>query len=369
MRVLQVYRDYFTILPGGIERHVYELAHNMQDLGSMEVLVSGRQRRSRTIEDGPVRVHLAGEWGRIQGVPLCPSFPRTVRKGRYDVVHFHSPNPTGELAARLAGSSTARVATYHADTERGRRVSGLLNGFMYSMLAACDRVIASSEQLVGASPVLSRLRDNQPESIRIIPFGVDVDRFSPGPGTMRALWGPRPVVLFLGRLRYYKGLDYLIEAMRSLDATLVVAGNGLEADRIVTMGRQVLEDRFVWLGDVADDQVPDIYRSADVFCLPSSSKAEAFGIAAMEALASGLPVITTEVGTATSTVTADGLTGFVVPPRDSEPLRSAIDKVLSGDDLRARMGAASRERALEMFDRRIMFERIAEVYREAIAQR
>jgi rhamnosyl/mannosyltransferase len=373
VRILQVYRDYFTKLPGGIERHVHDLAHGLSDLGTMEVLASSRGPRTVTTMDGDVKVRLVREFGRPGGIPLSPGFPRVVRQRPYDLIHNHTPNPTGEFATRIAPGGAARVVTYHADLHRARRVYPLYRRFLERYLASCDRVLVSSERLIGSSPVLSTVQGRRPGLVQVIPFGVDTTRFDPAPTehseALRASWGEGPVVLFVGRLRYYKGLTVLIEAMERVAATLVVVGEGAESGPVSAAGRQVLGPRFVHVSGVADEVLPDYYRAADVFCLPSINAAETFGIAALEAMASGLPVISTEVGTATSEVNVDGTTGLVVPPRDAGALAAAIEKLVGDEGLATGYGRAAAERASSDFSKDAMLAAVRRVYEQVTEEK
>jgi glycosyltransferase involved in cell wall biosynthesis len=369
MRILQVYRDYFTDLPGGIERHVHDLAHGLQHLGSVEVVVSSRLAAPRTTQDGDVTVHRARELGRIQGLPITPGFVGAMRK-EFDIVHLHSPNPTAELAFKFAPRRTAGILTYHADLDRGAGAALVHHRVVSTAMHSCRWVLASSERLVNLSPVLSRFRDEQPSKLAIVPFGVDTDRFSPTlterAKELRQEWGPRPAVLFVGRLRPYKGLSHLIQAMRAVDATLVIVGDGAERERITQLGKELLGARFVLVSATRDDDLPDYYRAADIFCLPSTSSAETFGISVLEALASGLPAVTTEIGTATSVVNSDGETGFVVPPADPGALTDAVGVLLTDESLRSRAAEAGRQRVLRNYGRKQMLERVTELYQEAV---
>ena len=372
MRILQIYRDYFTKLPGGIERHVHDLAHGLSDMGTMEVLASSRGPRTVTMMDGDVKVRLVREFGRPGGIPLSPGFPRVVRQRRYDVIHQHTPNPTGELATSLAPKGVARVVTYHADLHRAKRVYPIYKRVLDRFLSRCDRVLVSSHKLIESSPVLSHLASKHPGLIQVVPFGVDPTRFDPEPTehseALRRSWGNAPVVLFVGRLRYYKGVNVLIEAMRDVDATLVVVGEGLMSGSVAAAGRQALGARFVQATGVADEVLPDFYRAADVFCLPSISAAETFGIAGLEAMASGLPVISTELGTATSEVNVDEHTGLVVPPRDPGALRAAIEKLLGDPALSETYGLNAAARARSTYSKEAMLAAVRTVYRDVVRE-
>jgi rhamnosyl/mannosyltransferase len=121
-------------------------------------------------------------------------------------------------------------------------------------------------------------------------------------------------------------------------------------------------DRIIWLGDVPDDDLPAVYHLADLFVLPASHASEAFGLVQVEAMAAGLPVVSTEVGTGTSYVNQDGITGRVVSPRDPAALAGAINALLADPGLRCRMGAAAQARAAGEFALDGMVERVLELY-------
>jgi glycosyltransferase involved in cell wall biosynthesis len=370
MRVLQVYRDYFTSLPGGIERHVHDLAHGLAHLGSQEVVVSSGNDRPGTREDGDVTVHYERELTRINGLPITPGFVERMRSG-FDIIHLHSPHPTAELAFRVARHGAKGVLTYHADLDRGPRLSRLHAKLLNATLASCGRVLVSSERLIERSAVLRRLRARRPDCLAVVPLGVDTERFSPGPSEaadrLRRAWGREQTVLFVGRLRRYKGLPHLIGAMRSVPATLVVVGDGSQRPKVTRLGEQMLGARFHYVAGVSEAELPDYYRAADVFVLPSTSAAETFGLAILEAMASGLPVVSTEVGTATSTTNVHGDTGLVVAPGQERPLADALRHLLEDPALRARMGQESRKRAVAHFEREQMLARVAEIYGQLLA--
>ena len=363
MKVMQVYRDYFTDLPGGIERHIYDLAHGLGPDVQSEVLVSGRERSSTVEMDEEVIVHLHGRLARIQGIPISPGFSRAMRRRDIDVLHLHSPNPGAEFSFMARKVRTPTVLTYHCDLGRGGPIRPLHRSMLYRMLGRVDRVVVSTDRLISSSPLLTRFAKERPEKMDIVPFGVNPTRFTPFVDPM--LSGVEPIVLFLGRVRYYKGLGVLVRAMADVPATLVVAGGGPSARELINFGKRRLGHRFVWLGSIPDELLPAVYRSAAVFCLPSTTPAEAFGIAALESMASGTPVITTEVGTGTSVINQDGVTGLVVPPSDPDALRRAIVKMLEQESMRKEMGEAARQRVEDHYTLEKMFAAMRDVYARA----
>jgi rhamnosyl/mannosyltransferase len=122
------------------------------------------------------------------------------------------------------------------------------------------------------------------------------------------------------------------------------------------------------LGNISDEDLPRLFASADVFVLPANARSEAFGKVLLEAMATGLPCVTTEVGTGTSFVVQDGVSGFVVPPENPPALAEAINRLLADVDLRRQMGQAGQERVLREFTVGKMVERVTAVY-EAVSQK
>jgi glycosyltransferase involved in cell wall biosynthesis len=190
------------------------------------------------------------------------------------------------------------------------------------VLSQADAVIAATPSYLESSPWLQPVR----HKCVIMPYGIDTRYFSPGPKEPRAALQ----LLFVGRLRYYKGLDTLLQALPDVpEAQLTVVGEGqMEAKWRHLSRNSGLDGRVRFAGSPADGALRDCYRQADLFVFPSNARSEALGIALLEAMACSLPCITTELGTGTSWVVQHGVTGFVVPPRDPGALAGAIRQAL-----------------------------------------
>jgi rhamnosyl/mannosyltransferase len=223
------------------------------------------------------------------------------------------------------------------------------------------------------------------EKCVIIPLGVDIERFEKADpaqvADIRARYGggagemPPAILLFVGRLRYYKGLDDLLRAMALIrdtanipPAVLLIAGRGpMEAAWSALAQELGVAGQVHFLGDVPDETLPALYHAADLFVLPANARAEAFGAVLLEAMAAGLPAISTEVGSGTSYVNIQGETGLIVPPRDPEALAQAIASLLADDALRRRLGAQAHARVRAEFSQAQMVERVLDLYRRLLS--
>lgn len=171
-------------------------------------------------------------------------------------------------------------------------------------------------------------------------------------------------MIFVGRIAYYKGLDVLVEAMRNVDATCLIVGSGPRKKQLTEQVAEAgLSERIVLLGNVDEAMKRAYLHAADLFVLPSNSRAETFGISMLEAMACGVPAISTELRTGTSWVNRHRVTGLVVEPRDPSALAGAIKTMLQDEPKRRDMGAAAAHRVRERFTKQQMLDDLANLYR------
>lgn len=403
MRILHIYKDYYPVV-GGIENHVRLLAEAQVKQGfDVTVLVTNLAPRTIVVNMEGVRVIRAGRLAHVASTPLSLDFFAQVRRLRADIAHLHFPYPPGELANLLFQPGRRTVITYHSDVIRQQGILHLYRPLLRRVLQRADRIIATSAPYIESSPFLCEVAGK----CSVVPLGIDPapflppddrstsihTRFQPAPDRHatpvqrqttettdpassqtaavadRAAYQARPLILFVGRLRYYKGLEYLLEAMCDLDATLWIIGTGPMATEWQTLSRNWgLQNRVHFLGAVADEDLPAYYQAADVFVLPASHRSEAFGVVQLEAMAAGKPVVSTELGTGTSFVNQDGVTGFVVPPRNPATLAQAINRLLADPELRQSMGERGQQRVLEHFTVDHLIDGVINIYKSVLAQ-
>jgi glycosyltransferase involved in cell wall biosynthesis len=381
MNIVHIYKDYFPVF-GGIENLMREMAEAQTRSGhTVTALVTQLPgSAAETVMHNGVTVVKAARQLNVQSAPISVSFPREVARltAGADIAHLHAPYPIGEACNLWFGKATRTVISWHSDIVRQKMLLRVYGPVLRRVIRHADAVIASSRQYAESSPWLQPMLSK----VSVAPYGVDAERFSPGrevqAASVRAAWleqigtsaGPAPmIVLGVGRLRYYKGFDDLLRAVAQLpDVAVVIAGIGPMQSELQALARSLgLGARALFAGEPDDAALPAFYRAADVFALPSNSRAESFGVVIAEAMASGLPAVTTEVGSATSWITQHEQTGLVVAPRDPQALAAALGR-MRNDALRVRMGAAARERVLAEFTHARMNDRVEAIYREVAAR-
>jgi len=347
LRILHVYKDVYPTVPGGIERHIDTLRRSVPDVVSNVIVCSRSTRTTVRSVTGGVEVSV-GELGRVLSTPVAPTLALWLRRIPTDVVHMHMPNPAGELAVLLALPDPPLVISYHADIVRQARLLPVYAPLVRRCLRRSAAIVCGSAGIVGSSPFLGSFADK----IERIPYAVDLDFFDPDMvdvaqvAAVRARIGT-PLVVATGRLVYYKGFERLIELASEIAGSLVIVGGGpLEAD----LRRKAREHSNVTLtGPVSDNDLRTYLAAADCFVLGSTSHAESFGIATVEAQAMGVPAVVTNVGTGTHEAIRDGVTGHVVPSDDPRQLVAAVNAILLDDRRRAQMAVAARDWACERF--------------------
>lgn len=366
---------------GGIEYHLRDLAAALVERGhDVRAIVAGSDPTDATETIDGVRVTRLARAFEYASTPVAGSMSRAIAEAaaETDVFHLHFPYPWGEfswLASRAGGrraGGVPTVLTYHSDIVRQKVLGALYEPVLRRVLDRVDLVIASSPNMVEHSPELSRIA----EKCRVVPFGIHIERFAATPEraaraaelreTAAPSRGERPVVLFVGRLIYYKGADVLVRAMAEVDADLVMVGRGpLEDDLRARAAALGIAGRVHFTEPVGDEDLAAWYHAADVFCLPSVARSEAFGLVQLEAHAAGTPVVSTTLTTGVPFVNENGVTGLTVPPGDVVALAGALRALVDDQDLRIRLGTQAAARARQEFSISRMVGRTLEVYHEA----
>ena len=358
---------------GGLERYVFELARSLATEVHYTNIVADR--------GAPPDLALAGEtirvrpWFSVGGTPVCPGMLSHARRAQettpFDIVHLQFPaDPMAHWAAASMPASVKLVISWHSDIVRQRALLALYRPFL-------NHLLRSSHAIIGATPAhFSGSRQLEPVKARdifhVVPYGFDLGRFVPRPPFADELrrGHSAPLLVFaLGRHVYYKGFEFLIRAMAEVpEAKLLLGGEGPLTARLQQLAAASgVAGRVSFVGRIPEAELPAYYHACDVFCLPSVQPAEAFGIVQIEAMAAARPVVCCELHNGVTWVNRDGVTGLVVPPADPAALASALRRLAADRELRARLGAQARERALAHFTSEAMARGTLEVYRKVLA--
>jgi rhamnosyl/mannosyltransferase len=364
VRVLQSFKDYFPPTVGGVEGHIHQIVNNMEGV-DFTVLTSSRTRSTvRENLDG-VEIIRAAEYLRPASTPIMPSWRRHLKQVQVDLMHAHMPNPFGEICV-LTTDTPPVVASYHADIVGRPRLAKAFSPLQQQFFKRAHTIVVGSGRLADSAPVLAPHR----AKVEVVPYGIETSHWETRPAQADVIREryPGPLVVFLGRHVHYKGLDMLVEAMAEVDATCLIVGDGPKRqatqDLVDSKG---LGKKVLLPGQVPDSERSAYYHAADVFVLPSTNRAESYGISMLEAMACATPPISTEVGTATSWINQHRVTGLVVAPGNPAELAKALRELLADADLRAELGAAAARRVKTEFSQQHMLSLLKEVYDRAVS--
>ena len=370
MKILVVSK-YFKPYEGGIETVVYENTRYLVKKGHEVTVIASEHKKGlkkeETIEG--IKVIRVPTWFNLSGAPINPGVFLEVIKRDFDIAHLHAPNPFNNVLASIALVLKRKpwVVTYHSDII-GRK--GLLFGslfWFYKNIIQRYFVLGLAKQVMPTSPQYIKISDTLPfirkSKITVIPNGVDLSKFKPSKSKRK-----QNEVFFVGRLIYYKGLEVLLKAMKKVieeipEAHLNIAGSGKLREELEKLTKKLkLEKNVSFLGRISNEEMKKRFNESTVFILPSIHKSEAFGIVILEAMASGCPVITTDIS---GTVYAAGKAGIIVKNKSIEELAKAIIKVLKSKRLQEKMSKQGLEH-VKKFQWKNIAEMTEKVYKKVL---
>lgn len=365
-QVLQIFKYYYPNV-GGVEKVAQDIAEGLRGRIDTKILACHEAVSTRREKVNGIEVRRAGRLFTRFSVPIAPRFPFLMKQmaREADILHFHLPYPLADVSYLLSRPKGKVVVWWHSDIVRPKYLTKLYRPLQIRFLKKAQAVIVAAPQLIDSSPTLRKFRDK----CEVIPIGIDVKRFAPSNGEqafvheIRSKYGEK-IVLFVGRLAYYKGVDYLVRAMKEVEGTLLLVGDGpLEAKMKDLAASTGIVHKCVFLGKVSDEELPLYFHACDVFVLPSVAETEAYGIVQLEAMACGKPVVSTNLPTGVPFVNLHGQTGLIVPPADVGALAGAINRLLDDAELREKYGDFAKQRVQREFTRDSMIDKVYQLYR------
>jgi glycosyltransferase involved in cell wall biosynthesis len=362
LKVLHIGK-YYHPYNGGMEKSLYTSVNELKKDIDFTVLAANNSRRTVTENNGLTVVRLAN-FGSIFSQPVVPGIFFWLRRLKADIVHLHLPNPLGMISYLISCPRTKLVVSYHSDVIRQKHIMLLLNPVLKFVLRKAEVIVVTSDNLINSSSLLQEFRCK----CRVIPHGVDINNFELNKDELAKAETIRrginkPLVLFVGRLVYYKGLEYLIRAMKKTEAQLVIVGTGPQKEKLLALAKNMkLEKKISWTGEISDERLRLLYAACDLFVLPSCYNSESFGLVILEAHAAGKPVVSTDLPTGVTFANLHNHTGLVVPCKDSEALAGAINQLIFSADLRQEYGSQARQRVKKEFSKELVSQKLLTLY-------
>lgn len=371
IRTLNIYRTYFPDPPGGLQEAIRQIALSTGQCGIDNTIYtlspSPDPTRIRFLEAQVVRRKswFAPASCDLGGAAALSSFAALTREA--DIIHYFFPWPFADVLRMLTHPGKPEVMTYISDVVRQKWLGRCYAPLMWKTLKSMRFIVANCPAYARTSAVLSHpaLRDK----VRIIPLGIEESNYPKvsDDSVFERLGIERgePYFLFLGVLRYYKGLDYLIRAAKDVSARIIIAGAGPECKRLKKLAREVDAQKVIFAGQVSDREKVSLLRHCLALVLPSHLRSEAYGMVLVEAAMFNRPMISCEIGTGTSFVNIHEEIGLVVEPENPPALARAMNALLHEPGLAERFGAAARRRYERMFSGAALGKAYAELYGEA----
>jgi len=369
MRVLHVFKTYYPDSLGGVEQVIRQLSTATTDLGFANKIFTLSRHANTTpvLYDGATEIVRTQTLFEIASTPISWSARSDFREevNKTDLIHYHYPWPFGDLMHLAVGQSKPAILTYHSDIVRQRLLMHVYKPLLRRFFASVRSIVPTSPNYLQSSPLLQEYR----AKTTVIPIGLD-ERSYPQPSPERSrFWRDElgeNFFLFVGVLRYYKGLHILLDACVNNDSRVVIVGAGpVEVD----LKRQALQlglKNVTFLGAVSDEDKVALYKLCRAVIFPSHLRSEAFGVTLLEGAMYSKPLISSEIGTGSSYVNIDGVTGLVVPPNDPDSLREAMRRITSDQEMAQEMGRTARKRFDELFTAGQMARSYQDLYEQVL---
>jgi glycosyltransferase involved in cell wall biosynthesis len=364
MRVLHFYKTSFPDTMGGVEQLINQIARGASKLGvKTDVLSLTPERVSRTIEMDGYLAHRARLDMQIASTGFSVSaflrFAQLAKKA--DVVHYHFPWPFMDVVHFATRVKKPTVVTYHSDIIRQKHLLKIYRPLKWKFLGNMSRIVATSPNYLATSDVLAKYN----HKVSVIPIGLDKSTYPvPSPEKL-AYWrerlGPK-FFLFVGIIRYYKGLHILMEAAQGTDYPIVILGAGPIEAELKAQATKLGLRHIHFLGYLSDDHKVALLTLCYGVLFPSHLRSEAFGISLLEGAMYGKPMISSEIGTGTTFINIGDETGLVVPPSDPAALRQAMQYLWEHPEQATEMGRRAEARYWQHFTADQMVRSYVDVY-------
>lgn len=369
MKILHFFKTYYPDSFGGIEQVIFQLSRCTTKQGyQAEVLSLSRNSEEEPLFIDNHRVYQSKLDFELASTGFSAAvFSRFAKLAQEaDIIHYHYPWPCMDLVHLLTQTKKPTVLTYHSDIIRQKYLFKVYSPLNKYFLGHVDRIVATSPNYFASSKILNQYR----EKTVIIPIGLDKNTYPiPSPELIKQ-WRSKiegKFFLFVGMIRYYKGLHILLDAIKDTHLKVVILGSGpIEASLKERAKKQGINNVF-FVGALPDEDKVALLQLCYAVVFPSHMRAEAFGISLLEGAMFGKPMISSEIGTGTSYVNIHNETGLVVPPSDPVAFRKAMQYLLDNPTVANKLGSQAEERFVNIFTADKMTAQYIELYKNLLS--
>ncbi len=364
MRVLHIYRTYFPETQGGAEEVIRQICWNTKKSGVVSrVLTLAKRTEPHIVHLPEADVYRYKNNIEIASCGLSlsaiPGFRRLAKWA--DIINYHYPYPFADLLHCMTNVTNKTVITYHSDIIRQKKMMAIYSPLMTWFLRNVDAIIATSPNYFATSNLLNKFKN------KVVEISIGIDNLTYPRIDTTVLHRVRGKVgenffLFIGVLRYYKGLHILIEALKNSHVKAVIAGAGPVERELKSHVQKLGLKNITFLGFVSDEEKVALLKLSRGIVFPSYLRSEAFGLTLVEGAMHAKPLISAEIGTGTSYVNINQKTGLVVSPGNPDELRAAMEYLNDNPDIAEKMGVAAKKRYSELFTGECMGKKYAALY-------
>jgi len=370
VKILHFFKTSLPDTIGGVEQVIDQISRGAVSYGvSSEVLSLTSQRVASTFEingyishRSPLSFNLAST-----GFSVSAVFRFVQLAKNADLIHYHYPWPFMDLVHFFAKVKKPTVVTYHSDIVRQANLKKLYQPLQKAFLRDVSAIVATSPNYLSTSEVLPIYASK----VSVIPIGLDKSTYPIVSAKDLSKWRERfghRFFLFVGVIRYYKGLHILLEAAVGSNFPIVIVGSGPIEQELKTQAAKLGLRNIHFLGQLLDEDKVALLRLCYAVVFPSHLRSEAFGISLLEGAMFGKPMISSEIGTGTTYINVSGETGLVVPPSNPKALRQAMDNLWDNPLFAAEMGRLAEKRYWALFTADKMVNSYVELYRKLLQE-
>lgn len=367
IKVLHVFKTYLPETIGGIEQVIRQLSLAGKALGIRSDILTLCDKPSHVTRlDGQI-IYAAHRDLDIASTGISAAAIRMFNRiaPKYDIIHYHYPWPFGDLMALCNTQKKPCIVTYHSDIVKQRTLERLYRPLQQHFLKAMDRIVVTSPNYLASSKTLIPFKDK----CEVIPIGADKASYPAAKAASLNKW--RQLIkgdffLFIGVLRYYKGLHTLLEAIKSTSLTVVIAGSGPMNQKLRQQAEQLQLSNVYFLGQISETDKFSLLELCTAVVLPSHLRSEAFGVTLLEGAMYGKPLISCEIGTGTTFINKKDVTGLTIPPSNAEALRNAMKAIINDPEQSKQLGSNALNHYQQHFTVSAMCKAYSRLYNDLI---